>query len=152
AESDVEQAVEALESALQIAAAHPNSNGDTEQISAGFVDAYKNRFSFIPVLPAGQAQPFAVVARLEPGDEYLESLLELSDANEISLYWEEEGRQVHGVQARSRTALGQRLSFTPEKLCAPFENDRLLHTWARGWFRRGSRRRRSRSTSRRRRR
>lgn len=148
-ESDVEQAVEALESVLQVAAAHPNSSGDAEKISAGFVDAYKNRFSFIPVLPTGQARPFVVVARLERGDEYLESLLELSDASEISLYWEEEGRQVHGVQAQSRTALGRRLSFTPEKLCAPFENERLLDLW---FSRPGSRPRRSRATSRRRRR
>lgn len=125
-ECQVEHVIPPLEVAVAAAARHPSSDGDAEKISAAFVNAYRNRFSFIPVLPVGEEQLFVVVARLEPGDEYLESLLELNGENEISLYWEVDGKQVHGVQARSRTVLGRRLSFGPEKLCAPFESERRL--------------------------
>lgn len=133
-ECGVDQVIAPLEVAVAAAARHPSNDDAAEAISARFVDAYRNRFSFIPVLPVGKEQSFVVVARLELEDEYLESLLELEGKNEISLFWEIDGKQVHGVQARSRTVLGRRLSFGPEKLCAPFESERWPAAWRRRWI------------------
>jgi hypothetical protein len=124
-EYSLEQGVPALEAAIDTAVNLQKTNGDVnKKIKYSFYEAYKNRNSFIPVLPVGKEQPFVVIARLEPGTAYLESLLEKGEEGQISLFWTIDGKQAHGVHARSRTAQGKELRFGPNDLCAPFEDDR----------------------------
>lgn len=129
-EYSLEQGIPALETAIDAAVCLQKTNGDAKkEIKYSFYEAYKNRNSFIPVLPVGKEQPFVVIARLESGTPYLESLLEKGKEGQISLFWTIDGKQAHGVHARSRTAQGRQLRFNPNDLCAPFEDDRRWPTW-----------------------
>jgi hypothetical protein len=131
-EYSLEQGIPALEAAIDTAAnLQKTSDNASKKIKYGFYEAYKNRHSFIPVLPVGKDQPFVVIARLEPGTAYLDSLLKKGKEGQISLFWTIDGKQAHGVHARSRTARGRKLRFGPNDLCAPFEDERWSPPWKR---------------------
>jgi hypothetical protein len=124
-ECEFGDALDAFDAAVEMVVALQNSGIEGyETVNGAFSDAYKDRRSLIPVIPAKSSQPFLVVARLESGDPYLKKLLGDEKNPQTSLYWEIDGKQAHGIHARSRTALGKQLSFGPEDLCAPFEQRR----------------------------
>lgn len=114
----------AVERAVRIQEYDSEGSKGHRAVESAFFEAYKTRDSLIPVLPVGKAQRFVVVARLEQGDAYLTSLLRDDMDSENTMFWEVNGEQAHGIHARSRTALGRRLSFGPADLCAPFEKGR----------------------------
>lgn len=114
----------AVERAVRIQESDSKGSKDHRIVENAFFEAYKTRNSLISVLPVGKALPFVVVARLEPEDAYLKSLLRGDMDSENTMFWEVDGKQAHGIHARSRTTLGRQLSFGPADLCAPFEKGR----------------------------
>jgi len=133
-EIDWEDGLGPVEAAAEIATRHRHhSPQDRETIVRSFLDVYKNRKSFIPVLRVGQERRFVVIRKLEGNDPYLKELLGREwSHSELSAHWETEDRkQAHGVHAASRTTLGRRIVFVPDDLCAPFEVSRGPSRWLR---------------------
>lgn len=123
-ETDLASALDAaVEEAVKLREDSGKKSKGYVAVESAFFEAYKTRQSLIPVLPVGKAQPFVVVARLKDGNAYLAKLRGEGKIG-ISLSWETDGEQAHGIHARSRTALGRQLSFGPADLCAPFEKGR----------------------------
>lgn len=114
----------AVEKAVGIQEYDSEGSKGHRAVENAFFESFKTRNSLIPVLPASGAQRFVLVARLEPGDEYLKALLKEDMTAECTMPWEVDGKQMHGIHARSRTALGRQLSFGPADLTAPFEKGR----------------------------
>jgi hypothetical protein len=142
------EGVEPVRAAAKVVTRHKShSPRDEEAIMRSFLEVYKSREHFIPVLRVGDERRFVVVLKLKRSDPYLQELLD--DRNdvvkncELSGHWETQDRkQAHGVHATSRTILGGRIMFESDDLCAPFEVGRGPSARLRRWvkLRRGSRR------------
>jgi hypothetical protein len=134
-EFSYEEGVEPLKAAIDIAAQHPRIDRERREVAHSFLEAYKTRKTFFPVLPVGERARFIVVAKFDAADPYLRSVLKRNDGEKVaagttmSCYWEHEGKQAHRVHAASRTILGRKLNFGPNDLCSPFERDRDLRRW-----------------------
>jgi hypothetical protein len=125
-EVDWDDATVPLNAAIAFAAENRRNTSGKQAITYAFYEAHKNRRSVVPVLRVGEQHRFVVVAKLERGNPYLESLLKLDNSVGISYFWEEDGRQAHSVHVASRTILGKQLRFGPDDLCSPFERRRFL--------------------------
>lgn len=121
-ELDWREGMKLLKETAKFAAESSLTEKSAHEINVGFLDVFKHREFFIPVLRVDDRENFVLVSRLERGNPYLEELLRTPRNPNLSCHWQSPDRkQAHGVHAWSRTILGRRVRFGPDDLCAPFE-------------------------------